>query len=346
MAVNMIEILKDQVTGPMLTHLSSLIGMSEETTRNCVGAAVPTLMGSFSNLASTGGGAEKLAGALKRFDPQAPGSLSGLLDERPERMAEKGSGIAESLLGSSAVSGILHPLSRSFGIGSGAAGRLLGFLTPVVLGGIARQFSGRTIDAGSVTFFFSEQKRNIDLALPAEISGAKAVAKEGVSRAATPARFAEPVVPSGRWLLPAVIGLAAVAIAVFLMRSKPTPTRLETPDAATRLDSDLRTTVGSLTNTLSGITDAASAEAAVPRIEEAKGKLDEIRSQAAELPKEGRAAFEQVIRQNLKTLEEQSRRLASIPGAEEKIKPALDEVLSRLSAPVGAPPAERGEQVR
>lgn len=346
--MNIVETIKVQVSGPVLGHLSSLTGMSEETTRSSVGVAIPALLASLSGLASSRGGAERLVGALKRFDPRAPGSLAGLLDERPDQVAEKGAGLADWLLGSSGVSTIVHSLSRSFGIGSAVADRLLGFLTPTVLSGIARQFPGRSINAKSLASFFSDQRRNITQALPGEMAGAKAVVKEAAATPAESARATDPyAAPGMRLLLPIVLGLAAIAVAVLLMRPRSNPApRSETFDAATQLGSDLHTTVGSITGTLGGITDVASAEAAVPRLEEAKQALDEIRSRAAQLPEPQRAAFDQVVQQHLGALQEQTRRLESMPGAGEKIRPVLDDVMSLLSTPVATPPPERTQEVR
>jgi hypothetical protein len=336
--VNIVETIKNQISGPVLGQLSSVIGSSEGATRSAVGAAVPALLSAFSGLASTGGGLQKLLGTLQRFDPQASGSMAGLLNESPEGVAEKGQGMAESLLGIGGAGGIADALSRSFGISSGGASKLVGFLTPTVLGAIAHHFSGRTIDAQSLTSFFSDQKRKIVHGMPA-----------GFGRMKEPVRqFAGSAPPSGRWLLPAVLGLAAVAVAVFLMRTKtPPPARPEAPpEAASRLGSEFQEATGSLTGTLSGITDEASAEAALPKIAEARGKLDEIRSSAALLPQEGRSTFDRLIQPPLAALQAQSQRVAAIPGAGEKLKPVLEDLLTRLNAPVGGAPVDRPQEVR
>jgi hypothetical protein len=338
--VNIVEVIKAQLSGPALATLSSLIGSNENSTRSAIGVAVPSLLSSFSDLASSGGGAENLVDTLQRFDPMSPGSLAGLLNERPDLVAKKGSGIAESLLGMVGTSKLIHSLSGISGIASEGASKLLGFLTPTALGGIARQFSGKTLDAASLGSFFSDQKRNIAQALPTGPAGMGRVK----GPAQEPAYYSAP--SAGRWLLPTVLGIAAIAMAILLMRPKTTPPpQLESPDAFTRLSRDFQDSIGSLTGTLKGVTDAASAEAALPKVSETRDRLDEIRASAAQLPPEGRAQFDRFVQPQLVALQEQQQRIASIPGGGEKVKPVLDDALSRWSAPVGTP-AERGQEVR
>ena len=93
--MNIVEILKIYVSGPVLTQLSLLIGTNESTARAAVSATVPSLLSSFTSLAATPSGGQKLIGALERFDPRT-GPAASWLNERPDVLAERGSG-ADSL---------------------------------------------------------------------------------------------------------------------------------------------------------------------------------------------------------------------------------------------------------
>ena len=140
--MNIVEIVKIYVSGPVLSQVSLLIGTTENTARSAVGTAVPSLLSSFSSLAASPSGGQKLIAALERFDPRT-GPASAWLNERPDILSERGAGMAESLLGSGGVSGVVDTLTRTYAISTGAANRLLGILTPTLLGAIARQFTGR-----------------------------------------------------------------------------------------------------------------------------------------------------------------------------------------------------------
>jgi hypothetical protein len=341
--MNIVEIIKVYVSGPVLTQLSSLIGTTESTTRSAVGATVPSLLSSFSSLASTPSGGQKLIGALQRFDPRS-GPAAAWLNERPDILAERGAGMAESLLGSGGVSGIVDSLTRSYGISTGGANRLLGFLTPTLLGAIARQFSGTQMTPGALGSFFSEQRAQLAAAAPVETSRPEPVAATPMGRIRGTARaFARPAAPRGRWMLPAVLALAAIALMVFATRPRHTQQEPEPADETTKLGLDLRETVGSVTGALSEVRDTVTAETALPKIEQAKGRVEEIRARAAQLPPDAKSRFDQMVQPQVQALQRQSERVASIPGASEKIKPVLDDLISRMSAPLSGTPAESQE---
>lgn len=346
--MNIVEQIKDQIPGQAIGQLSSIIGTSEGTTRAAVEAAVPSLLSWFSGLSSTSGGAQKLAAALQRFDPQAPDSSASVLSERPEVLVDKGSGLVQSLLGSGGLTGIVESLMGSFGIGAGGATKLLGFLTPTVLGGIARRLSGGPITPDSVSRFFSDQKREIAEAMPTGGTGSPLAGDEGLGPGMEPVRAPAAFgPPRGRWVLPVVLGIAVLVIAFLLGRSRPHMAgRAEPPDQVSRLGSDLQDTVQSMTGTLTTITDSATADAALPKLEEAKKKLDGIRASAAQLPAGARAKFDDLIQSYVGGIQEQSQRLASIPGAGEKVKPVLQDLMARLSTPLGAAPADGKDEVK
>jgi len=339
--MNIVEIIKIYVSGPVLTQLSLLIGTDEKTARSAVSAAVPSLISSFGSLAASPGGGPKLIGAVERFDPRS-GPASAWLNERPDILAERGAGMAESLLGSGGVSGIVDSLTRTYGITTAAANRLLGFLTPTLLGAIARQFTGRQITQGALSSFFSEQKAQLAAAAPVETSPPEPVGRMRQTGRAF-ARSAS--APRGRWALPAVLALAAIALMVFATRPRQVAQEPEPADASTQLSRDLRETVWSVTGALTNVRDGSTADQALPRIEEAKGRVEEIRARAAQLPPEGKSKFDQLVKPQLRALHEEGERVAAIPGAREKIKPVLDDLISRMSAPLSGEPAE-GQEVK
>ena len=323
--MNIVEVIKDRISGPVLGRLSSAIGLSEDTTKSAAGAVVPALLTSFSNLASSGGGAQRLIGAIEQF---SPGSAGPPLGGGADSLIQRGAGVAQSLLGSERVSSIVGSLTRNFGIASPGAGQLLGFLTPTVLGSIASQFSGKPLTPGSLTSFFSDQKRAIARALPAGFPGAEPPVRTVAETSGRPAS-------RPRWMVPTLIGLAALVGFLLYSRSKPSepgapePPRIET----SRITDEFRNAVGSLTGTLNGITDGATADAALPRIEELKGRLESLQASAAKLPDSARATFDETARSSLEGLREESRRVSAIPEAGDKIKPVLDDLMGRLGAP-------------
>src|SRR5208337_1174494 len=66
--MNIVDVIKSQLSGEVIAKLSSLVGESEDKTKAAVvGAAVPGLLSVLASLA-TSGGADKLINALKQVD--------------------------------------------------------------------------------------------------------------------------------------------------------------------------------------------------------------------------------------------------------------------------------------
>lgn len=339
--MNIVEMLQGQLSGPLLGQLSSYLGMSEQTVRPAAQATVPALLSSMSGVASTPGGARQVIQALEQFAPGAPDSLSTLMGERPAVVAEQGGSIAESLLGSDMVSKITGGISRASGIGGVAAQKILGFLTPMVLGGIARSFGGRSITPDALGSFFSEQKSSISQAM----GGMGARFAQSLGSAAAPVRQAyaasRAAASRASWVLPVLLGLVIViGIGWYLSYRRqgrpvvPTDTTTEPlgmPDFS-QLSGELASMTGDLKDTLSGVKDSGTAEAAVTKVKELGGRLEDLKASASHLPAEIRSKFDDLLQPEIAKIEEESRRLSSIPGGDQ-VKPVLDDLVSRLKAP-------------
>jgi ABC-type transporter Mla subunit MlaD len=89
---------------------------------------------------------------------------------------------------------------------------------------------------------------------------------------------------------------------------------------------------GSLTATLQGISDQATAQSALPKIQEAATQVDKVLRSADRLPAEGRKALSGFIAEALPTIRQLCDRVLAIPGVSAAIKPAVDELRTKLEA--------------
>src|SRR5262249_37281125 len=159
---------------------------------------------------------------------------------------------------------------RFAGIGPGSVQKLLGYLMPLVLGGIAGRFAGKTLSPQGLTSMLNEQKANIADGFPSgfSLSDLPGMAAAG-SAVRTAASGAQQAGSSAlRWLLP-VGGLALLALVLWALFLRPTSTStaptvaipsVGVPDVA-QLTSNLTGDFTALSGSLAGIKDAASAEA-------------------------------------------------------------------------------------
>jgi hypothetical protein len=345
--MNLVDAIKNQLfSDGHLNQLSSLIGAGEGATKSAIGAAVPALLSAISNLASSGRGAEKLASALGHFDTGSLGNTAHMLSGQADSVLEQGKNLLSTLLGGNTLSGIVNAVSRFSGIGSAAVQKLLGYLMPMILGGIAGRFANKPASAQALTGLLADQKAAITNALPSGFSLNDVPGLAAVGSAARGAVDATTAAGSTllKWALPAA-ALAAIALVVWWFVQSGPSTLLNVPTAnVTQLSTDLTGDFKSLTDSLTGIKDAASAEAALPKLAELSGKLDGMKALVDKLPEAGKAKITELIKPNLGKLEDQFAKLLWIPGVGDKIQPAVDGILGKLAS-LGGLPASKVTQV-
>jgi hypothetical protein len=268
-----------------------------------------------------------------------------MLSEEPGVVLQQGNGLLNSLFGSGTVTGITNALATFAGLGSGSVQKLLGYLMPLLLGGIAGRFAGKALNAQGLASMLADQKANIANALPSGLSLGNVPGLESVKAAAYEASGA--VQQTGlslwRWLAP-VLGLGAVALALwwFLGPRPETSTlskamnigNVSVPNVS-QLSTDLTATFKSLTEKLTGIKDAASAEAALPVLREINGKLDSARSVLDRLPAAGKSTIHELARPALDKLRGLVDQVLAMAGVGDKIKPVVEDIMSNLKALAG-----------
>jgi hypothetical protein len=98
------------------------------------------------------------------------------------------------------------------------------------------------------------------------------------------------------------------------------------------LANQINASVGSIKAALPGITDAASAQAALPKIKEATAQLNEVSSRATQLSPEGKSTLVKLIVVATPTINQMCDKVLATPGAGDIAKPAIDELRGKLDA--------------
>ena len=102
------------------------------------------------------------------------------------------------------------------------------------------------------------------------------------------------------------------------------------------LANQVNTSVNGLKSVLAGINDTASAQAALPKIRDAISQLDEVRTQSAKLPVEGKSALAKLIATAMPTINQLCDRVIAAPGVGAVAKPTIDELRGKLDTLVRA----------
>lgn len=365
--MNLVDLVKDQLTSQVLGNLGSLIGASESDTRSATNAAVPALLGGLAKLAANPSGAGQLASALGGLDLGALGNLAGLLGgSNASRVADKGGSLLNSLFGTGATGKIVEALAGFLGMKPGVARSLLAYLAPVVLGMVAKQFTGGRADAAGLQRLFSEQSGNIKNALPAGLSlgdfGAVAQQVTQGRDYREPAKSGFPawlplvllpLLAFGAWYLMNRDRAARKAV-VIEEQVKEGPVTVDRTEVIEKVGKTLEDTVietisidpkfveavrlgknatelfGGLTSVLKGVTNEETARLAIPELEKLAPVLSGVQGEAEKLSGEEKTAFGDFITKNLGTLQKVIDTVMAIPGVKDLLGPVVTPMIETI----------------
>jgi MYXO-CTERM domain-containing protein len=96
------------------------------------------------------------------------------------------------------------------------------------------------------------------------------------------------------------------------------------------LANQVNTSVGTLRSILPTITDAASAQAALPKLREATAQLNEVSNLATKLTPQGKSALATLIAAAMPTLNQMCDKVLATPGAGDIAKPTIDELRGKF----------------
>ena len=98
------------------------------------------------------------------------------------------------------------------------------------------------------------------------------------------------------------------------------------------LANQVNTSVGTLRSLLPGITDVASAQAALPKLREATAQLNEVSNLSAKLSPEGKSALAKLIAAAKPAINQMCNKVLATPAVGDIAKPTIDELRGRLDA--------------
>ena len=365
MATNLVSLVMQFLTPDMVGRIATALGFDRNKVQSAISGAVPALLAAFNHVATQPGGAQRLAdtarqqtGSLENFGSVlAAGGQSSFLD--------KGSQLLSSLMGGQNQSDLVGAISKFTGLGQGASGSLLGMLTPIVMGIIGKhQSAAGALDANGITNLFASQKNNIAAALPSGfgnlLSGtgflnslgdaartATAAGSEATRVASSAARAvgeggqraARATATSSNWLYWLVPLAAAAALLVYFAVRPTEPVVPQGMNQAQNLPAlgvdigkQVANNIASVRTTLDGVTDVASAQAALPKLQAVTAQIDKTDGTVGQLSADQRRAIAAVINPLMPTVNQLCDKVLAIPGVAEVLKPSVDTLKAKLAA--------------
>jgi Bacterial protein of unknown function (DUF937) len=363
MATNLVSLVMEFLTPDMIGRIATALGLDRNSAQTAVGAGVPGLLAGLGGVAMQPGGGQRLVDSAKQSTGTL-GNFANMLGTGGQTsLIEKGSQMLSSLLGGDQTA-LAGAVSKFTGLSQGASGSLLGLLAPVVMGTIAKQQGTQSLSASGIAGLLASQKDNIAAALPSGFSrllggtglldslGGAARTATGVggeaARAATTA--ARTVADTGQraagtassaslnwlyWLIP-ILAIAALLIYLFAR-----PTDQVAQQGVTAVQSltvggldvgkQITDSVSNLRTTLGGITDTASAQAALPKLREVTDQIDKVDNVLGQLSPEQRKILAGMVNPLMPTLNQLFDKVLAIPGVAELLKPTIDALKAKLA---------------
>ena len=366
MSVNLVSLVSEFLTPNLISRIGAALGLDRSLVGRAAVALGPAILGSLSHAASTSEGARKLANTVSQQSPSILDTLASMIGGAGQQtLVKDGINALGTLLGGSAVSALAGAVGRLTGIPQGPGSSLIGILTPAVLGLLGEQQAAQGLDASGLARLLAAQKDNIAAALPSgfgEMLRASGVPGFGTASAqapqtgrASPKRAAHlqdtPRSWSWRWVL-GVVAAALLALWAWNRRSsevveqaKPNAGQVVEQAKTTAgqvagslsvdgvdLKSSFKSALAGLKANLQGVTDAASAKAALPQLEKEGAEFDKLRDLAGKLPIDGKTAFAALVGQIRPSIEELFNKVLAIPGVSDIAKPVIDGLRAKLNA--------------
>lgn len=332
--------------GPTIaTKAASMLGIKSPMVVKLIAAALPTILASLSGKAATSSGAGSLFSLLSKPDVGDPSGLEAAFDAgNAGDMAQGGMGMLNDLLGGSAMNGVTSALGRYGGLGEDATKSVLGMVGPVALGSLKQQVQEQNLDADGLAKMLAGQRENIAASIPADF--ASEMGGLGLTSALeTPASAATAAVeaakPKSGGMMKWIIGaLVLLGLAWFFLGGKAP----ETPDVSLNTDfsvdgvnigDQFTGVVDGVKDTFGGITDTASAEAALPKLNDFSGQIDNIGELAQKLPEAGQSAFGGIVATAINSLKPVIDNAIEASGAGAILQPVADSMLEKLAGIAG-----------
>jgi hypothetical protein len=359
MATNLVSLVMQFLTPDMIGRIATALGLDRSLVQAAIGAAVPGLLAGFGGVATQPGGAQKLAEAVK----QEAGTLGKFADVLgaggQSSFMERGSQLLMSLLGARDQSALASAIGQFAGLPQGKSGSLLGMLAPIIMGTVAQQQSAGGLNAGGIASLFAGQKENIAAAIPSDFGrllggtdllnslggAARAASSAGAQASRTTAATASAagqragaIATSYNWLY-WLIPIVAIAAALVYFLAKPAEQIAQQGATVAQnltvggihVSEQITDSVANLRNTLGGVTDAASAQAALPKLRDIATQIDQVDGLVGQMTPEQKKLLAGIVSPLMPTLNQLFDKVLAIPGVSEILKPTIDLLKAKLA---------------
>ena len=159
------------LTPDMIAKIASVLGLDRNVVQKTIAGAIPALLASLADVASTPKGARQLTNTLTQQSDSLE-SLRNLVGGAAGQnlVTETGTNMLSGLFGGGTLDTMAQTIGKFAGIGEGTSKSLLGMLGPVVLGALGQQQRSMGLDASGLASLLTSQKDQIAAAIPSGLA--------------------------------------------------------------------------------------------------------------------------------------------------------------------------------
>lgn len=342
--MNLVSLAMNFLTPAIVSKISNALGIQSSFAQKAIAAALPTIIGSIIGKSSSPSGLDTLTNILGKQDTSVLGNLGSLIGGAGQSaMVNSGTSALGSLLGNSSLGALAGAVSKFSGAGEEASKGLLGMLAPIALGTIAQQQKASNLDGAGLARMLAGQKDNVAAAMPAGfgdlLKGTGLL--DGVMPAAAPrpaapqpTSYTPPPAPrkSGNNMLLPLLALAALlAVGYYYltsMRAPQVPTQITYQGR--NISSEAASIYEGLKGTIGNVKDAASAQAQLPKLQDASAKLEQLQTLQKQLPPAEKSALASLIGGYLPAIQSLVKTAMNVAGVPAVLQPVLEGIVNRM----------------
>ena len=341
--------------GPMVAErIAAKLGIGGPLANKLIAAALPMILGSVMGKSKSSSGLSTIMDMVTGANKPDGGALSTAFDAGGDvdGLVKSGGGMLEGLFGGESVKSMSGALGNYAGVDADTAGSIMGMLAPAALGSVSNVVAEQGLDGGGLAAFFNDQTGNVAQAMPAglasNLSGTGLIdgLQDKMGAATSAVQSVQADVKSSGSKLPLIIGAAAIALLAwnFLGRDKAP----EMPDVSSAVEmgqdfmvgdvnigEQFGSITGSLTDTFTGITDGASASAALPQLTDLTGQIGSLSETAGQLSGTAKTGFQGIVGTALGQLRPLIEGAVASSGAGAILQPVVDQLLGALEGMAG-----------
>ena len=351
MSFNIMDLVKEQISDQVMGQIGGLLGEEPDNTSSAINSAIPAILSGLGNITNNQRGAETLFNTVQAQDDSLLDNLGDMLGgDNSGSMIEMGTKLLGGLMGNSGLGSLVGALAGFSGMGKKSSSGLVGIIAPIVLGILKRKLfggnSGGTI--GALTSLFSDQKDNINNAMPAGLND-KLTSEgffDGISNnfadnaretAQAAQQTASTAAAGGSSLLRKLLPLIVLAIlgwfALQFFSGQKEMEQTSQSEMSTEIDfgEQVGTMFKNTSDTFGKITDVPTANEQLPNLEnlvkdftgfstDLGGVDDAVRGPVITLAKDAFSELQPVVDKTM-----------AIPGVGDVIKPATESLIEQIT---------------